>query len=216
MTQSSSHLGTTAEAYDAIAVRYADLVRDELDALPLDRAVLAAFAELARTTGPGPVAELGCGPGRVTAHLRNLGLEVFGVDLSPVMIDIARETHPDLRFEVGSMDALDLADGTLRGIVAWYSVIHTPPRDIPSYFAEFRRVLAPGGHFLLGFFESEGGPVTPFDHKVTTAYRWPIDDLADLAGDAGFAEVGRMLREPREGERFRRGHLLMSAAEHLG
>ncbi|MFE4417919.1 class I SAM-dependent DNA methyltransferase [Streptomyces sp. NPDC056817] len=216
MTQSSSHLGTTAEAYDAIAVRYADLVRDELDALPLDRAVLAAFAELARTTGPGPVAELGCGPGRVTAHLRNLGLEVFGVDLSPVMIDIARETHPDLRFEVGSMDALDLADGTLRGIVAWYSVIHTPPRDIPSYFAEFRRVLAPGGHLLLGFFESEGGPVTPFDHKVTTAYRWPIDDLADLAGDAGFAEVGRMLREPREGERFRRGHLLMSAAEHLG
>ncbi|MFE7216878.1 class I SAM-dependent DNA methyltransferase [Streptomyces sp. NPDC057611] len=216
MTRSSSHLGTTAEAYDAIAVRYADLVRDELDALPLDRAVLAAFTELARTTGPGPVAELGCGPGRVTAHLRNLGLEVFGVDLSPVMIDIARETHPDLRFEVGSMDALDLADGTLRGIVAWYSVIHTPPRDIPSYFAEFRRVLAPGGHLLLGFFESAGGPVTPFDHKVTTAYRWPIDDLADLAVEAGFAEVGRMLREPREGERFRRGHLLMSTAEHLG
>ncbi|MFF4793960.1 class I SAM-dependent DNA methyltransferase [Streptomyces sp. NPDC001276] len=216
MTRSSSHLGTTAEAYDAIAVRYADLVRDELDALPLDRAVLAAFAELARTTGPGPVAELGCGPGRVTAHLRNLGLEVFGVDLSPVMIDIARETHPDLRFEVGSMDALDLADGTLRGIVAWYSVIHTPPRDIPSYLAEFRRVLAPGGHLLLGFFESEGGPVTPFDHKVTTAYRWPIDDLADLAVEAGFVEVGRMLREPREGERFRRGHLLMSTAGHLG
>ncbi|MFB7576569.1 class I SAM-dependent DNA methyltransferase [Streptomyces sp. NPDC056165] len=216
MTQSSSHLGTTAESYDAIAVRYADLVRDELDALPLDRAVLAAFAELARTTGPGPVAELGCGPGRVTAHLRNLGLDVFGVDLSPVMIDIARETHPDLRFEVGSMDALDLADGTLRGIVAWYSVIHTPPRDIPSYFAEFRRVLAPGGHLLLGFFESEGGPVTPFDHKVTTAYRWPIDDLADLAVETGFAEVGRMLREPRDGERFRRGHLLMSTAEPLG
>ncbi|MFF4825932.1 class I SAM-dependent DNA methyltransferase [Streptomyces sp. NPDC001312] len=216
MTRSSSHLGTTAEAYDAIAVRYADLVRDELDALPLDRAVLAAFAELARTTGPGPVAELGCGPGRVTAHLRSLELEVFGVDLSPVMIDIARETHPDLRFEVGSMDALDLADGTLRGIVAWYSVIHTPPRDIPLYLAEFRRVLAPGGHLLLGFFESEGGPVTPFDHKVTTAYRWPIDDLADLAVEAGFAEVGRMLREPREGERFRRGHLLMSTAGHLG
>ncbi|MEU3349335.1 class I SAM-dependent methyltransferase [Streptomyces sp. NPDC006700] len=213
MTRSFSHLDATADAYSAVAVLYADLFRHALDALPLDRAVIRAFAELARTTGAGPVADLGCGPGPVTAHLRDLGLDVFGVDLSPVMIKLAREAYPDLRFEVGSMDALDLADGTLGGIVAWYSVIHAPPRDLPAYLAEFRRVLAPGGHLLLGFFESEGEPVTPFDHKVTTAYRWPIDDLAQLAGAAGFAETGRMLREPGEGERFRRGHLLMSAAQ---
>lgn len=194
-----------------MAVRYAEAVRDGLDHLPLDRAVLAAFAELAGAADAGPVAELGCGPGYVTAHLRGLGLDAFGVDLSPVMIDLAREAYPDSRFEVGSMDALDLADGTLGGIVSWYSVIHTPPREIPSYFAEFRRVLAPGGTLLFAFFESEGGPVSAFDHKVTTAYRWPIDDLAGLAREAGFVEVGRMLREPREDERFRRGHLLTRA-----
>ncbi|GAA4848781.1 class I SAM-dependent methyltransferase [Saccharopolyspora rosea] len=205
----SSHLAATADAYDAVAVRYAEFARDELAGLPLDRAVLAAFAELARTTGAGPVAELGCGPGRVTAHLRDLGLDVFGVDLSPVMIDLARQAHPDLRFEVGSMDSLDLADGELHGIVSWYSVIHIPPRELPAYFTEFRRVLAPGGHLLLAFFESEGGPVAAFDHAVATAYRWPIDDLAGLADEAGFVEVGRMLREPREQERFRRGHLLV-------
>jgi SAM-dependent methyltransferase len=211
----SSHLGATADAYDAVAVRYAEFARNELDALPLDRAVLAAFAELARTTDAGPVAELGCGPGRVTAHLRDLGLAVFGVDLSPAMIALAREAYQDLRFEVGSMDALDLADGKLNGIVSWYSVIHTPPQDMPSYFAEFRRVLAPDGHLLLAFFESEGEPVTAFDHKVATAYRWPIDDLAGLAGEAGFIEVGRMLREPREEERYRRGHLLMRKGKQL-
>ncbi|MGO4431328.1 trans-aconitate 2-methyltransferase, partial [Streptomyces sp. MCAF7] len=117
MTDLSSHLSTTADAYDAVAVLYTELVRDELDHVPLDRALLAAFAEVARATaGAGPVAELGCGPGRITAHLRDLGLDVFGVDLSPVMIDIARETYPDLRFEVGSMDALDLADGELNGV----------------------------------------------------------------------------------------------------
>ncbi|MQA07155.1 MAG: methyltransferase domain-containing protein [Pseudonocardiaceae bacterium] len=209
MTEPSSHLDATADAYDAVAVRYAEFARDELDALPLDRAVLAAFAELARTADPGPVAELGCGPGRVTAHLRDLGLDVFGVDLSPMMVDLARAAYPDLRFDVGSMDALDLADGKLPGIVSWYSVIHTPPREMPSYFAEFHRVLAPDGHLLLAFFESEGEPTTAFDHKVATAYRWPIDDLAGLAGEAGFIEVGRMLREPRAEERYRRGHLLM-------
>ncbi|MER7348235.1 methyltransferase domain-containing protein [Streptomyces aurantiacus] len=210
-TQPDAHLATTANAYDAMAVLYAEFARNAFDDLPLDRAVLAAFAELARTTdaAPGPVAELGCGPGQTTAHLRDLGLDVFGVDLSPVMIDLAREAYPDLRFEVGSMDALDLADGALRGVVSWYSVIHTPPRELPPYFAEFGRIVEPGGLLLLAFFESEGEPVTAFDHKVVTAYRWPIDDLAELAVDAGFTEVGRMLREPGEGERFRRGHLLM-------
>ncbi|MGP3690249.1 class I SAM-dependent methyltransferase [Streptomyces sp. IBSNAI002] len=208
-----SYLRETAEAYDAVSVLYADLVRDSLDGLPLDRAVLAAFADLTRGTAAGPVAELGCGPGYVTAHLRGLGLDVFGIDLSPAMIGLAREAYPDVRFEVGSMDALALADGTLGGIVCWYSVIHAPPRDMPSYLAEFRRVLAPGGTLLLAFFESEGGPVAAFDHKVTTAYRWPVDAVAGLAGEAGFAEVGRMLREPLEGERYRRGHLLMRARD---
>ncbi|MDH6576463.1 class I SAM-dependent methyltransferase [Kitasatospora sp. MAP5-34] len=209
MTESPSYLSATAEAYDAVAVRYADFVRDGLDHLPLDRAIVAAFADFVSAAGVGPVAELGCGPGRITAHLRDLGLDVFGVDLSPVMIDIAREAYPDLRFEVGSMGALDLADGELSGIVSWYSVIHIPPQELPPYFAEFRRVLAPGGWLLLAFFESEGGSMLAFDHKVAPAYRWPIDDLAALAREAGFDEVGRMLREPCEEERYRRGHLLM-------
>ncbi|MEU4226638.1 class I SAM-dependent methyltransferase [Nonomuraea sp. NPDC026600] len=209
MTTSPSYLSATAEAYDAVAVRYTDLFRGHLATVPLDRAILAAFAEFVRTAGAGPVAELGCGPGWVTAHLRDLGLDAFGVDLSPVMIDLARQAYPDLRFEVGSMDALDLTGGTLGGVVSWYSVIHTPPEDLRPYFAEFRRVLAPGGHLLLAFFESEGDPVTVFDHAVAPAYRWPIDDLAGLAHEAEFVEVGRMLREPLEEERFRRGHLLL-------
>ncbi|WP_327087201.1 class I SAM-dependent methyltransferase [Nonomuraea sp. NBC_01738] len=203
------HLTTTANAYDAVAALYADFVRGALDDQPLDRAALDVFAELVLRAGGGPVAELGCGPGYVTAYLRVRGLDVFGLDLSPALIDIARETYPELRFEVGSMDALDLADGGLRGIVSWYSVIHTPPQELPAYLGEFHRVLAPGGHLLLGFFESEGEPVTVFDHKVTPAYRWPIDELAALAHAAGFAEVGRVLREPHEGERFRQGRLLM-------
>ncbi|MDX3214245.1 class I SAM-dependent methyltransferase [Streptomyces sp. ME02-6991-2B] len=202
---------STARAYDAVAVLYAELFSDSLRSLPLDRALIAAFADCVRTDGGSTVADLGCGPGYLTAHLRDLGLEAFGVDLSPVMIGLAREAHPELRFDVGSMDALDaVADGELDGIVSWYSLIHTPPGDLPRYFQEFHRTLAPDGHLLLGFFESGGGPLDAFDHKVTTAYRWPIDELAALAAAAGFTETGRMLREPGPDERFRRGHLLMT------
>jgi SAM-dependent methyltransferase len=209
VNRASPQLAATAAAYDAVAGRYASLFRGELDRLPLDQAMLAAFARYVQAAGGGPVADLGCGPGQATGRLRDLGLDAFGIDISPVMIEIARREHPSLRFEVGSMDALDLADGALAGIVSWYSIIHAAPGDLPGYLAEFSRVLAPGGHLLVAFFESEGGPVTAFDHKVTPAFRWPIDELAARAREARFTEVGRMLREPREQERFRRGHLLL-------
>ncbi|MEV4470430.1 class I SAM-dependent methyltransferase [Nonomuraea sp. NPDC049504] len=207
----SPYLTATATAYDAVADLYTDLVRDSLDGLPLDRAIVAAFADLVRADGPRPVVEAGCGPGHMTAHLRDLGLDASGVDLSPAFIEIARRDHPGLRFELGSMGALDVRDGSLGGLLSWYSIIHTPPQELPPYLTEFRRVLAPGGHLLIGFFESEGEPVTEFDHRVTAAYRWPIDEMADLLRKEGFTEVARMLREPLEGERFRRGHLLMRA-----
>jgi SAM-dependent methyltransferase len=195
-------------AYDAVAVQYQEFVRDIWDGDPLDRAAWVAFADSVR--GHGPVADLGCGPGHLTAHLRDLGLVAFGVDVSPAMIELARAAEPGLRFEVGSMAALDLPDASLAGILSWYSMIHTPPVEVPGYFAEFTRTLAPGGHVLLGCFESGGGPLTEFDHKVTTAYCWPLDELASLAFAAGLVEVGRIYREPTEGERrFRQGRLLL-------
>jgi SAM-dependent methyltransferase len=209
VSELSDRLAVTAAAYDAVSARYAELVRAEFDALPLDRAVLAAFAEYVRAAGDGLVADLGCGEGRVGGHLAALGLSVTGVDLSPALLEIARARYPEIRFQAGSMHALPFADGALAGIVCWYSMIHAAPGDLPAYFTESARVLRPGGYLLTAFFEAVGEPVTAFDHKVTAAYRWPLDELAAMGAAAGFAETGRMSREPRAGERFRRGHLLM-------
>ncbi|HZE32365.1 MAG TPA: methyltransferase domain-containing protein [Actinoallomurus sp.] len=208
----ASYLDTTRTAYDAVAVRYAELFGNHLADPPLDRALIAAFAELVRAADAGPVADLGCGPGRVTAHLRDLGLTAFGVDLSPTMIDLAREAHADLRFEVGSMTGLDVGDEALGGILAWYSIIHTPPEELPAVLTEFHRVLAPGGHLLLGFFQADDDPgvlAQPFDHRVTLGYRWSLDGVAELLHKAGFTESARLSREPNENERFPQGRLLV-------
>src|SRR5690349_5352730 len=78
-----------------------------LEAEPWLRAVLAAFAESVR--GLGPVLDVGCGPGTVTAHLAALGLDAAGIDLSPRMVEHARRRYPELRFSVASATALDLA-----------------------------------------------------------------------------------------------------------
>ncbi|TDD85011.1 class I SAM-dependent methyltransferase [Actinomadura darangshiensis] len=196
----------TRTAYDAVATLYADMFRDVLDGLPLDRGMITGFAEL---VPPGPVADLGCGPGHLTAVLHSLGLDASGLDLSPAMIARARADHPHLRFDEGTMTALDVPDGGLAGILAWYSFIHMEPADLPAVLAEFHRVLAPGGHLLLAFQSTDGTETEAFDHKVALAYRWPIDALADLTRRAGLTEVARFLRRPTEIERFPAGNLLV-------
>lgn len=208
MTEASA-LPDIGAAYDAVASLYAELFSDMLDALPLERAMLAAFAELVQAHSGGPVADIGCGPGQVTAQLRALGSNAFGVDLSPAMVALARQAYPDLRFEEGSMTALDLPDGMLGGILAFYSIIHIEPGQLPVVFAEFDRVLAPGGYLLLGFFAGADPQPQEFDHKVAPAYRWSPDSLADLLASAGLVEVGRLQREPHEGERGRQAQLLV-------
>ncbi|WP_327226323.1 methyltransferase domain-containing protein [Streptomyces platensis] len=194
-------LHTTRAFYDAIATDYDAHFGEHLAARPMDRAVLAGFAELVRAADAGPVADLGCGPGRVTAHLAGLGLPVFGVDLSPQMVALARRTHPQVRFEVGAMSGLELPDGALGGIVAWYSIIHTPQERLPELFAAFHRLLAPGGMLLLAF-QVGDEPLhvaQPFGHPVALDFRRRRPDrIAGLLTAAGLEVRTRMLREPDE------------------
>ncbi|RFU42608.1 class I SAM-dependent methyltransferase [Actinomadura logoneensis] len=209
MPDSSSYVGATADAYDAVAVLYTEFVAGILDDAALDRATLAAFAELVRASGNPAAVEVGCGPGHMTAHLRDLGLDAFGLDIAPAMIDIARGAHPEIRFDLSSMDAVAVPDASLGGVLSWYSLIHTPPAELRPYLEEFHRVLAPGGLLLLGFFAADGPDPVPFDHRVAPAYRWSLDALAARVTEAGFTEVERSLREPAENERHRQGRLLL-------
>jgi SAM-dependent methyltransferase len=162
-------LADTRASYDADATSYAEETRNLLAELPPERDVMALFAERVREQGGGPVADVGCGPGRITAHLRDLGVDAFGIDLSPRMIEVARREHPGVRFEVGSMTHLGLPDGALAALIAWYSIIHVPDEAIGAVLAGFRRVLRPGGLLLLGFHVGDGSPPEPQENGE----RWP-------------------------------------------
>jgi SAM-dependent methyltransferase len=112
-TPTWTHIATT---YDAVADDYADKFSDELDGKPFDRELLDQLAR--GVAGRGPVVDLGCGPGQIGAYLAASGCDVIGVDLAPGMIRSAREQHPDLRFELGDLRALPLADDSWAGCCA--------------------------------------------------------------------------------------------------
>lgn len=182
-------LTATRDSYNAVAAEYTATFAADLDGRPLDRALLAGFAELVRGTGNTVVADVGCGPGRITILLHQLGLQAFGVDLSPGMVALARGAYPHLRFEVGSMLTLPLPDASLGGLLAYYSIIHLPWERRPEAFAEFHRVLIPGGQLMVAFQvgDDRAHYAEAFGKQVHLDFhRQQPDDVVELLRAAGF------------------------------
>lgn len=147
------YVQNTQASYDKVAGEYARHLMDELDHKPMERDLLKTFAQKVS----GRVCDLGCGPGHVARYLHEHGADVFGIDLSQGMVDLARQHNPALTFEQGDMRALKLEDNSLGAIAALYSIIHIPRGEVVAVLKELRRVLKPGGTLLVGFHRGEDG-----------------------------------------------------------
>ncbi|MET3960004.1 ubiquinone/menaquinone biosynthesis C-methylase UbiE [Rhodococcus sp. OAS809] len=132
----------------------------------------------------GPVLDVGCGPGQWTHYLAGLGMDAEGVDPVPEFVESAQASYPDGRYRIGQAEALGVDDGSLGGVLAWYSLIHTDPEQVDTALTEFARCIRPGGGLALGFFTSS--TLGPFEHAITTAYYWPVDQLTFKVEAAGF------------------------------
>lgn len=170
-------------SYSARAQEYIDRL-GRMDVMsPVDQRDIADWA----TGIQGPILDAGCGPGHWTEYLRQLGANVEGIDVVPEFVGSARQRFPQVTFRLGTLDAIPIKTGDLAGLLAWYSVIHVAPDRLPAILGEFARCLTPGGSLLLGFFE--GPRVEPFEHAVTTAYFWPVEELSCLLREAGLEVV---------------------------
>lgn len=189
----------TRRAYDAVASDYARLLPDMTLEAPLDRAVLAAFVEMLDKPAGALVAEVGCGSGRVTAHLADAGLHMVGFDLSPAMAAVASSSHPDIPFAVAHAGSLPVRSGVLEGLVSWYSLINMPTDALTRVFMEFARVMRPGAPVVVAFQSGDGERVdrtSAYGHQVPmTYYRHAIDQMVDGLFAAGFRLHATLRRE---------------------
>ena len=99
--------------------------------------------------------DFGCGMGRLTQALAEHFDHVHGVDISPKMIELAREhNRKGPRCEYVCNPAEDLkqfADGSMDMVYSWITLQHVRPRQARRYLSEFLRVLAPGGLLLFQY-----------------------------------------------------------------
>lgn len=199
------------DAYDVVSTTYAELLPDTSCEAPLDLAMIAEFAD---RLPPDPrVLDAGCGTGRTIPYLASLGItDLTGSDLSPGMVARARAAHPTLEFTAAPLDVLPFEDAAFDGILAWYSIIHTHPDDLPAVAAEFARVLRPGGFALLGFQAGSG------DRTISQAYGHDLelsarlhepDQVASTFTGCGFTADSWARRGPHTSERHPQGFVLL-------
>ncbi len=173
--------------YWVAATQEADEESYEASAVRDSRALVEGLRD--RIDAEARVLDLGCGIGRMTAQLTDRFAEVVGVDVSPEMVDKARELHggaANLRFEANNgADLGDFEDDSF-DLVFSYSVLpHLPPSVLRAYFAEVNRVLRPGGWFRYQFWTGPTGRAHA-DNDTLNIRVYDHETFAGLNREAGF------------------------------
>lgn len=208
--------------YGAVAEEYAVAYGDDLDQLPLDRAVLDAALDLAldaaldlaldpaldpaldaATAGP-MVLEIGCGPAPAASHYGARAGLVVGIDAAVGMLAVARSRNPDLRPVRGDLLRLPVADAAAGLVVAFYVLQHVERHRLADALAELRRVLAPGGVVALAVHLGAGDVrIDRFlDHDVEPfgGVFFDRDEVAAAADRAGLVIDQEHQRDPLDHE----------------
>ena len=126
------HPEKVAKMYDAVATEYTEKFCGEHEKKPKDREILFRFSQA--VAGKKPIWDFGCGPGQTTQYLRDLGIEISGLDLSEKLIEQAIMIHPEITFRKGNILDLEFENESIAGIVAFYAIVHFSQAQLKKAF----------------------------------------------------------------------------------
>ncbi len=142
------------------------------------------------------VLELGCGSGRDAAFLKANGFDVTGVDVSPAMLAIAQQRHPELsgRLHQASIplpQGSSLLNQQFAGVISVATIMHIPEHDLFECASQMRDLLVPGGTLLLSASVGREGLENNRDPQGRLFNERPAEELQLLFERLGFRLVAR-------------------------
>lgn len=196
-------LNKIEKLYDTLAKDYAETFSGEHEKKPKDQKILLRFSkEIGKRK---PVWDLCCGPGQTTKYLKNLGVEISGLDLSKKILEQAQSIHPEIHFQKGNILGLEFENDSIAGVVAFYAIVHFTEEQVRIAFREIYRVLQPGGILLLTYhignetlhIEEFLGKKTDIDLMLFTT-----EFISGCLEHSGFEEIEIMEREAYPGVEY--------------
>lgn len=167
--------------------RHADSYARWFDRLMLGETVRARARLVAAIANARAALDVGCGSGGLAGAMRAIGIDdVWGLDASPYLLQLAAARHPRVRFAQGLAERTGFPAARFDAVGACFLFHELPPRAADAALAEIRRILVPGGRFVI----AEPSPV---QFHVRD---WPA--LVRREGRRGlyFAAMARWMHEP--------------------
>lgn len=187
----------TTEVYDEISTSYATKFNEPSDNID----------DFLKLIGKGgKILDAGCGPGVDVVYIASKGFDVIGIDLSEKILEIAKRKNPRIYFQKADIRKLNFKPNTFDGIIASFSLIHIPKKDVNKTVDNFYKLLKPRGVIYIGIQEGQSReiflaePLKP-DEKIFLNII-SAKEIKEILTKAGFIVLDEFSRPAENKEEF--------------